>query len=201
MKYIEIDARYRVKIPDDYEYPTNNKRSHTGHTIEESRQYWDGKYITVTSNINESVFGYQTEAVDEQVNQYNNKYCIHFSWLSDLIEHCPQVKHYIETLKIKEPQSIYANTSFSWLRLIPGFKWTPSKPADDYTEEELRLTPLFSEIDARTVSSFSLATTRNAIREMWIEQMKGMWGKVHLELQQEKLEKEKYISPFTGKEK
>ena len=46
MKYIEINAKYRVKIPDNYEF-SNDKRFRNGHTIEEYRQYWNGKYITV----------------------------------------------------------------------------------------------------------------------------------------------------------
>lgn len=97
--YLEKDAIYRIRIPDDdplsaYRVPSMR--------AENVRAYWNGRLVRYHTTTSGGLV--QGTFVDEKGHRLrtdrssHNDYC-YFTpqWIESLVRHCPQVEHYIAT--------------------------------------------------------------------------------------------------------
>ena len=83
MKYIEIGATYKIKVP-----------ANSSGFI---KKCFDGKELKVTCiSTNFGPNGTTKNAVGALYGTAGDRY-INFSWLTEMIKHCPQVEHYIKS--------------------------------------------------------------------------------------------------------
>lgn len=92
MKYIELGATYKVKIPDDLVWDENP--SGVGFTLDDYRDFWHNhaKEITITM-----VTGPSQRNIYGTVAGRCGTSSIEKEWVGELVRHCPQVEHYIKS--------------------------------------------------------------------------------------------------------